>query len=171
MYACSGETGNGFFEGVCAPSNATGNFSDPTPTDSRIASPEAFHSDACVAIAQLRSLLALRDRFRTQPQGDVGGLHRLRHHPYEVIIERLQVRLVAQPGREGFERLSRVVLAPVEVTVDKRLDATPQGAEQRRYRECRDDHGKLRLLLLASDGAEEGLGRRYAPEVDQRQRA
>ena len=29
MYACHPETGRGFFEGVCAPSNATANFCDP----------------------------------------------------------------------------------------------------------------------------------------------
>jgi hypothetical protein len=29
MYACIHETGRGFFEGVCAPSNATANFRDP----------------------------------------------------------------------------------------------------------------------------------------------
>jgi hypothetical protein len=31
MYACTRETGGGFFEGVCPPSNATANFRDPPP--------------------------------------------------------------------------------------------------------------------------------------------
>jgi hypothetical protein len=31
MYACIRETGRGFFEGVCPPSNATANFHDPPP--------------------------------------------------------------------------------------------------------------------------------------------
>jgi hypothetical protein len=31
MYAYILETGRGFFEGVCAPSNATAHFSDPPP--------------------------------------------------------------------------------------------------------------------------------------------
>jgi len=31
MYACISETGSGFFEGVCAPSNATANSRDPPP--------------------------------------------------------------------------------------------------------------------------------------------
>jgi len=31
MYACIPENGGGFFEGVCAPSNATANFRDPPP--------------------------------------------------------------------------------------------------------------------------------------------
>ena len=31
MYACFHETERGFFEGVCAPSNATTNFCDPPP--------------------------------------------------------------------------------------------------------------------------------------------
>jgi hypothetical protein len=31
MYACIRETGRGFFEEVCAPSNASANFCDPPP--------------------------------------------------------------------------------------------------------------------------------------------
>jgi hypothetical protein len=31
MYACDGVTGRGFFEGVCAPCNATAYFHDPPP--------------------------------------------------------------------------------------------------------------------------------------------
>jgi hypothetical protein len=31
MYACIRETGRGFFEGVCAPSDATAIFRDPPP--------------------------------------------------------------------------------------------------------------------------------------------
>jgi hypothetical protein len=31
MYACLHESWAGFFEGVCAPSNATANFHDPPP--------------------------------------------------------------------------------------------------------------------------------------------
>ena len=39
MYACSYETGCGFFEGVCAPGNATAHLRDPPPppSHSRIA--------------------------------------------------------------------------------------------------------------------------------------
>jgi hypothetical protein len=32
MYACIYETGGGFCEGVCTPSNAIANFRDPPPT-------------------------------------------------------------------------------------------------------------------------------------------
>ena len=32
MYACILESGRGFFEGVCAPSNTTAYFCDPPPT-------------------------------------------------------------------------------------------------------------------------------------------
>jgi hypothetical protein len=31
MYACVHETGRGFFDGVCTPSNATAHFGDPPP--------------------------------------------------------------------------------------------------------------------------------------------
>ena len=36
MYACMPEIGRGFFEGVCAPSNATAHLHDPPPYNSRI---------------------------------------------------------------------------------------------------------------------------------------
>src|SRR5215212_9494571 len=44
----------------------------PPLLDSRISSPEAFHPDACVAIARLRCLLVLRGSLLVQPQRDVG---------------------------------------------------------------------------------------------------
>jgi len=39
---------------------------------------------------------------RTQPQRDVGWLHRLPYYPRQFAVQRLQVRLLAQPGGEGF---------------------------------------------------------------------
>jgi hypothetical protein len=38
----------------------------------------------------------------TQPQRDVGGLHRLPHDSYEVAAQGVEIRLVTQLGREGF---------------------------------------------------------------------
>jgi hypothetical protein len=38
----------------------------------------------------------------TQPQGDVGGLHRLPHDSYEVAAQGVEIRLVSKLGREGF---------------------------------------------------------------------
>src|SRR5215203_4678368 len=75
----------------------------------------------------------------TQPQRDVLRLQRLAYNPRNVVVERLEVRFVAQPGGEGFEGLSRVVLAPVEAAIDKRLDAAPQRVEQCRYHQGRYD--------------------------------
>jgi hypothetical protein len=53
--------------------------------------------------------LALRGCARTQPQRDVGRLHGLPYHPYQVGVQRLQVCLIPQSGGELFERLPRVV--------------------------------------------------------------
>ena len=130
MYACIPENGGGLFEGVCPLSSATAHLHDPPPPlDSRISSPETFHPDACVAIAQLRCLMVLRGRLGTQPQGDVGGLHRLPYHTHEIIAKRVQVCLVAQLGREGFQGFGSVVFAAVEATVDKALDAPSDVAQ------------------------------------------
>src|SRR5215218_10648631 len=111
----------------------------------------------------------LRVCFETQPQRDACRLHRLPHYRYQFSIQAVQVRLISQSGGEGFEGLSRVVLAAVEAAVYERLDAPSQGVEQRGYHQGRDDHGELGLLLLASEGAEDGLGRCHAPEVNERQ--
>ena len=44
-------------------------------------------------------------RLALQSQGDVGWLHRLPYHSYQVVAQRIEVCLVAQLGREGFEGL------------------------------------------------------------------
>ena len=46
-------------------------------------------------------LLALLCWLGAQPQRDVGGLHRLPDHPYEVVAQGVQVRLVSELGRES----------------------------------------------------------------------
>jgi hypothetical protein len=53
-------------------------------------------------IRRLLSLLTLRSRLRAQPQGNVGGLHRLPYHAYQVASERVQIRLIPERHREGF---------------------------------------------------------------------
>src|SRR5215217_8085072 len=145
MYACILETGRGFFEGVCAPGNASAYFRDPPPLlDSRIASPEAFHLDAYVAIAQLSCLPVFRGPLGTQPHRDVGWLHRLPYHLYQVVVQCLQVRFVAQLRREPFERLDHVVLPTIEATVYEGLDAMPQRVEQGRYQKGGGHDDQLR---------------------------
>jgi hypothetical protein len=62
-----------------------------------------------------------------QPQRDVGWLYRLVHHAHQLIAEPVQVGLITQLGREGFQGLSRIVLAAVEAPVYERLDAAPEG--------------------------------------------
>ena len=75
----------------------------------------------------------------------VRRLHRLPHHPDQLVAEPVQVGLVPKPRREGFERLRRVVLPAVEAPIDRSLDASPQGVEQRRYREGGGDDDELRV--------------------------
>jgi len=76
----------------------------------------------------------------------VGGLYRLPYHLYQIGAERIQIRFIAQLGREGFEGLTRVVLAAVEALVYERLEATPQRGEQRCDREGGSYGGELALL-------------------------
>jgi hypothetical protein len=74
-------------------------------------------------------LLAIRGPVGTQPERDVGRLHRLPYHTSKIVVQRLQVCLVAKPGGEGFQGLSCVVLPAVETAVDKRLNAASQWVE------------------------------------------
>ena len=67
----------------------------------------------------------VRSRIGAQPQRDVVWLHRFPDHPYEVIAQGIEVRLVSELGREGFQGLSSVVLLAVEAAVYERLYAMP----------------------------------------------
>src|SRR5215217_8302573 len=118
----------------------------------------------------LMCLLALRSpRVGMQPQRDVGGLHRLPYHFHQILLQRLEVRLVPQLDGEGFQGLPYVVFAAVEAAVDEALDMAPQ-----RVGECGDKqggghHDQLRQLLLVGQDAEESLGCRHSTEIDARQ--
>jgi hypothetical protein len=68
-----------------------------------------------------------------QPQREVGWLHSLPYHPHQIVAQGVEVRLVPELGREGFQGLPRVVLPTVEAPIYERLYAPPQGSEQRRY--------------------------------------
>src|SRR5215211_4648575 len=74
-----------------------------------------------------------------QPQGDVGWLHGLLYHVYQVVVQGVQVRFVAQADGEDFQSLAGVVLAAVEAAVYERLDAVSQGGEQRSYQQRGSD--------------------------------
>jgi hypothetical protein len=69
--------------------------------------------------ALLVRLLTLRGCIGTQPQRDVGGLHGVPNQPYQIVAQGVEVRLVPEFGRVGFEGLSRIVLAAVEAPVDE----------------------------------------------------
>src|SRR5918998_3042564 len=97
-------------------------------------------------------------------------LYRLPDDPDQLVVQRVQVRFVAQAGRERFQGLSGVVLAAVEAPVYEGLDASPQWVKQCCYHERGDDYGELRLLLLACERPEDELGRRHPAEIHQRQR-
>jgi hypothetical protein len=75
-------------------------------------------------------LLTLRSSIGTQPQGDVRRLHRLPHHPYQIVAQGVEVRLVPELGREDFERLSSVILTAVKAPIDEGLDSPTEGREQ-----------------------------------------
>src|SRR5215210_3474091 len=50
----------------------------------------------------LLRLLAVSRRIGAQPQRHVGWLHRLPYHPYQVVAQGIQVRLISELGGECF---------------------------------------------------------------------
>src|SRR5215203_6512046 len=71
-------------------------------------------------------LVSFRGCIGTQPQRDVCWLHSLPDHSQQIVTQGVEVRLVSELGREGFQGLSSVVLLPVEAAVYKPLDAATQ---------------------------------------------
>jgi hypothetical protein len=100
-----------------------------------------------VALRRLIGLLFLRTLSdlsgRTQPQRDVGGLHRFPYHAHEIVAQSVEVRLIPELGTEGFQCLGRIVLAPVEAAIYKRLHASSQRYEQAGNGEGRDHDSQL----------------------------
>src|SRR5215203_4331237 len=88
------------------------------------------YSTTFVNKSLLACLLALPGCIRAQPQRDVGWLHRLPYHPYQIVAQCLKVCFVPELGRECFQGLSRVVLATVEEPVYKCMDSAPKRLEQ-----------------------------------------
>src|ERR671911_2941758 len=113
------------------------------------------------------TLASLWSGIRTQPQSDVGGLHRPAHDPDEVVAQGVEIRLVSKLGREGLQCLYRVVLPTVETAVDKVMDAAPQRVEQGGYRQGGGHYHELGFL--AGQSAEEQLEHDDAAEVEDRQ--
>src|SRR5215210_1211694 len=100
------------------------------------------------------SLTTFGDLIWTQPQRDVFRLNRFPDDSNQFLVQAVEVRLVAQAGGEGVERLSRVVLLSVEAPVYERLDAASQGVEQRGDRERGDHDGQLREIFVTGEGPE-----------------
>ena len=75
----------------------------------------------------------------------MSGLHSLADHSHQIFSEPIEVCLVLELGREGFQGLPRIVLAAVEATIYERLDTSPQGGEQRGYDQRGSDDGELGL--------------------------
>src|SRR5260370_32083170 len=65
----------------------------------------------------------------TQPERDMGGLHRLMHHSYQFLPQRIQIHLIAQCRAESSQRTCRVIFVTVKSSVDGGLNAPSQWLE------------------------------------------
>src|SRR5215204_3268313 len=116
----------------------------------------------------LAFLLISRGRFGSQPQRDVGGLHRLPYHAYQFAVQCLQIHLIPEFHGEALKRFSRVVLPPVETPIYERLDTPPHRAEKRRYQQRGGNYRQGGLL--AGEDDEHALQYDDAAEVERDQR-
>ena len=97
----------------------------------------------------------------------MGGLHRLFNHRYQFLTQLLQVYLIAQGGTKSGKHLGRVVLVPVEATVDKGLDASSQWVEESCNHEGRGDNQEGVIPYLSCQSMREGLQGKDEANVDQ----
>ncbi len=74
------------------------------------------------------------------------GLHRVVNYRDQIVLQGIQVRLVAEFGVESRQSPGRIVLLAVETPVHERLDAATQGVEEGCYRKSRGHDSQLRLL-------------------------
>src|SRR5215211_2407490 len=98
----------------------------------------------------------------------MGGLHRLSHHPHQIVTQGIEVSFIPELGGEGLQGLCSVVLPPVEAAVHKPLHPTAQRVEQRRYQERGGHHSEGRFLAREDD--EDSLQHNNAAEVEGNQR-
>src|SRR5215208_5014316 len=103
-------------------------------------------------------------RLGFQPQRNVGWLHSLPYHTYQVLAQCVQVCLVAQLGREGFQGLPGIVFPSIEAAIYEALYAPPQGSKQRRDQEGGGNDCEGGLLACESD--EHPLQHHDANEVE-----
>jgi hypothetical protein len=90
-----------------------------------------------------RAPRSIWDVIRPQPQRRMSGLHRISHHGDQFLVQRPQIRILAQRGGEGGKGLGRVVLPAVEEPVHERLHRATQRVEQRGDSQRGSDGGDL----------------------------
>src|SRR5215471_18888320 len=82
----------------------------------------------------------------TQPERDVGWLHRLLHHRQQALAQLVQVHFLPQGGAESCHGLGGVILAAVETAIDDRLDTLAQGLSDEKGDEGGEDDGHAVVL-------------------------
>ncbi len=88
-----------------------------------------------------------------QPERDMRWLHRLLHHGQQLIVQLVQVHLLAQCSTEGGHDLGCVILAAIEAPINDSLDTAAQGLEEGGYNQRRaDEHQRLNALPAEKPG-------------------
>src|SRR6266566_668708 len=104
----------------------------------------------------------------SQPERDMGGLHRFFNHRYQFLSQPLQVYLIAQGSAEGSKGTGGIVLPTVEAPIDDLLNAMAQRLEQGGDHKSRGDNGDVRCLT--DESAQHKLQRDDESNIEQGQR-
>jgi len=79
------------------------------------------------------------------------GLHCLLHHCYHLLAQVRQIYLTVQAGAEALNDAARIILLPIETSVNRSLNAMTHRLEERRNYQGRTDQDEWRLRRLGTE--------------------
>ena len=97
------------------------------------------------------------------------GLHCLLHHCYHLLAQVRQIYLTVQAGAEALNDAARIILLPIETSVNRSLNAMTHRLEERRNYQGRTDQDEWRLRRLGTEGGEPKLRTKDHPGIQQGQ--
>jgi hypothetical protein len=106
-------------------------------------------------LRQLLCLLALRSRGGAQPHRHMGRLHRLPHHPNQIIAQRVKVGLVTQLGGEGFQYVLTSLPEDLHALEN---DDVAYGSEETAARRRQDFYRRVGMKVKVGQELEISLG-------------
>ncbi len=103
----------------------------------------------------------------TKPEREMSGLHGLAYHDQQLLIQLVQIHLLAKRLTEACQDLGRVILAAIKPSIHHLLHAPAQGLEQRGDDQGGDD--QHHCVVRTEQAGQQVLPTEDEPEVDNQQ--